>query len=589
MTDLRNTPVIILAAGRTPSWMETLFGVSCVAMLPINGRPVIHWSLRYLKSIGCKTLKICIRSDELRLPDFVGRVFSDQFEIDFIHPDQDRGAGYSLNAALKELQSDSDALIILGDTLFSLPQGIEFDKEASFVLVDQADRSSRWCVARLDKNGLIKEWINNPTTNPDNLPALIGVYYLHRIGLAQINLERCAAEQSGNLSISDALDPYLCEGKGVVALHPSEWMDCGNFDLLTSSRQHLIQSRSFNTISIDSNKGTLTKTSTDRKKFRNEINYYRLLPNDLSLMFPRLIDFNCEAAPLSMTLEYYPYPTLSEKLVFEELDERWWKPVVSRLGVVIDSFASHEAHFDSNLISDFYWSKTLDRIDAFEAQNKECLSLVRSDVMLINGEQYFGWNHLKPRFSALLKFIGRNAKGAAIHGDFCFTNILIDPLTRIIKLIDPRGSLGETGIYGDLQYDAAKLLHSVHGGYDFIVHDMFSIERNSYGWKLDIFRSESSRRVLSHLHEMLSERFNLHSVKLIESLLFLSMPPLHQDFPDRQTAMWVRGIQLANEALDSLGVIRFTKEIFQHDEFSLDIDSKDCPPFEQVEKSVLVD
>ena len=41
--------------------------------------------------------------------------------------------------------------------------------------------------------------------------------------------------------------------------------------------------------------------------------------------------------------------------------------------------------------------------------------------------------------------------------------------------------------------------------------------------------------------------FDLARVRLIESLLFLSMIPLHKDHPERQVAMALRGLSLFQE------------------------------------------
>jgi len=64
-----------------------------------------------------------------------------------------------------------------------------------------------------------------------------------------------------------------------------------------------------------------------------------------------------------------------------------------------------------------------------------------------------------------------------MHGDLCFCNILYDINSQAIKLLDPKGSFGKIGIYGDIKYDIAKLKHYVHGKYDFIINDLFHLKK----------------------------------------------------------------------------------------------------------------
>ncbi len=65
-----------------------------------------------------------------------------------------------------------------------------------------------------------------------------------------------------------------------------------------------------------------------------------------------------------------------------------------------------------------------------------------------------------------------------MHGDFCFSNITYDFAIIRIKTIDPRGLTpnNELTIYGDTQYDIAKLSHSVLGLYDWIIAGYYHVD-----------------------------------------------------------------------------------------------------------------
>ena len=116
------------------------------------------------------------------------------------------------------------------------------------------------------------------------------------------------------------------------------------------------------------------------------------------------------------------------------------------------------------------------------------------------------------------------------------------------KLIDPRGSFGSVGLYGDPRYDVAKLWHSVHGLYDFITNDLFRVSLDGTRIELSIRATAAHREIEDRFAGVFFDRsFDRREVQLIASLLFASMPALHYDKPQRQIAMYARSLQLFDE------------------------------------------
>lgn len=240
-----------------------------------------------------------------------------------------------------------------------------------------------------------------------------------------------------------------------------------------------MQARAFNEISINLSEGYLTKTSTQLLKIKDEINYYLNLPSKISRFFPKLIEYKKDYS--SYKMEYIPYLTLSELLVDNQLSikegEVFLKKIFAILDKIhaikpIDNQISHE-----NLLN-FYIGKTLTRIDNLKT-NKEFGYLINQPFIIINGCKYKTFKLLKTDFiNSIKEYISQCSSITAIHGDFCFSNILYCPKRNDIKLIDPRGSFGNKGIYGDPYYDYAKILHCVHGQYDYMVHHQYQFKQN---------------------------------------------------------------------------------------------------------------
>ena len=141
-----------------------------------------------------------------------------------------------------------------------------------------------------------------------------------------------------------------------------------------------------------------------------------------------------------------------------------------------------------------------------------------------------------------------------MHGDFCFNNILYDSYSGTIRLIDPRGSFGENlpGIYGDIKYDLAKLLHSSVYSYDYIVNDLSHFAAT--GNKIDYsFNLRPNHKLLTSLSFDLVNKlgFDPNQINILVALLFISMCPLHNDSVRRQKMMYAHGLYLLNKSLNN--------------------------------------
>ena len=90
--------------------------------------------------------------------------------------------------------------------------------------------------------------------------------------------------------------------------------------------------------------------------------------------------------------------------------------------------------------------------------------------------------------------------------------------------MDPRGKFGEFDIYGDQRYEIAKLFHSVDGKYDYIIKDLFEVEKqdNTINYKIfDKFDFSLFELMKEELQDLIGNQ--QRNIEIIESLLFLSM------------------------------------------------------------------
>jgi dTDP-glucose pyrophosphorylase len=541
---------VVLAAGAPPAGLSSIFGRTSSAMVPVNGRPTIHWLLNYLHQLGIERVILGLRHTETRLPRFVQQAFGKIHEIVLVPVEKDLGPGFTLLECLKKVEGNESCLVILGDTLFEFSEAQRQSFSESFVLTAPVQDATRWCLAEVGASHEVKSLADKPAKNPDGWPALVGVYHFRDAAPAREALQSTLDSGARSLQLRHALQPYIAN-RQLRAYPAGEWFDCGNLDFLTSSRRRLLQARSFNAIQIDELRGTITKRSEHKAKFLNEINYYRLVPRDLATFFPRLVDFSLAPNDLFLTLEYYGYPTLSEIWVFEEFESRYWEAVFETLKNIVACFESYSAELSPKATCDFYWNKTVDRLADFAEQHRDFAKLTQTNSIELNGKRLAGWPKIRKEIEARVRKLSAKPQGRIIHGDLCFTNILYDPVSRLFKFIDPRGSFGESGIYGDGRYDIAKLLHSLDGGYDFLIHDMFLLERDGERVRLEQFFPSTRAAVLQVFEKTFGGHYPMADVRLLEGLLFLSMCPLHKDHPRRQVAMFATGLRILNSLLNN--------------------------------------
>lgn len=310
--------------------------------------------------------------------------------------------------------------------------------------------------------------------------------------------------------------------------------------------------RVYNTITSLPNGYIKKESSTER--LRDEINYYCLLPPKLNLLFPRLVDYNNSISPYWMILEQIPHDD-----VFYILRGYHTDYDTDGISMFIDDFLNSIEYALSILTHDKYLGGSTDNIKYMyiektwtEYQNfvktrPDLLSLFQDEYVTLNGNSYLNFESLW--VNGVSETLPSSYNETAIHGDFCLANMLFKFDDDILRLIDPRGSFGESGIRGDIRYDYAKLYHSLDGKYEFLINNWYHLERkpgeytllfqNTYG--IDIFKKKFEERFFPTISK--------REIKLIEGCIYIGMCARHNDDPTRQLAMYLTGIRILNEAI----------------------------------------
>lgn len=512
------------------------------AMIPVNGKPVIGWILDDLieKQI-VSDITVVIRKQDYRLRNFLERVYTDRIGLSICVLTETGSILHSLEAGLKNTQYPA-VRIILGDTLIR----DEFDAEGDYVYVGQVADSRRWCLVEVDADEQITGYLDKQDSAPPPLVALAGYFHIQDKLLLQEAIRQSI--KSGESELSPAFSLYG-DQHPIQVRHVQEWFDFGNIDNLVDARRRLLQTRHFNSLVIDPILTTITKISEKSEKLHDELNWYLSLPEKLKVLTPRIIHEETEDNRVRIVQEYYGYPTLAELFVYGDLHYETWVSIIKYILRIHSIFLQYQSTVNADDYYQIYVTKTKERLDEIRLRSPFWAQMLKFDTININGNTVQNISYLMPAIKQFVEQLIARGKSAIIHGDLCFSNILFDLNNQIIRLIDPRGSFGRKGIYGDPRYDIAKLRHSVCGLYDFILADMFTytqIAPNVFNFQ--IFSNEETPIISSHFDNMIQEAgYDIKQIRFIEGLMFVSMIPLHADKPQRQIVMYLQGLKLLNE------------------------------------------
>jgi dTDP-glucose pyrophosphorylase len=513
------------------------------AMIPVNGKPVLGWILDDLLTKEIHSTVIVLRESNHRLAEFVQRGYAHRMEIKLARLTQEGTIVQSLRAGLAANPAEGIVRIVLGDTLIRDP----FDGPESFVYVDEVQESRRWCLAVAERDGRILNYLDKQEIAPKPYLALAGYYHFTE----GETLQHCvdAAVADGARELSEVLQRYGSL-QPVYAKRVQSWFDFGNADNLVAARQRLLQPRYFNALNINPILGTITKASKDSSKLHDELQWYLDLPEELKVLAPRIVSHTEEDGQLRIVQEYYGYPTLAELYVYGELHLDTWASILRRVLAIHREFVKFNGTLEPKQIEAVYLDKTFARVYAL-LQEERWRELLEAEEIVFNGIPLRSWKRLQDDVKKMAQRLAQNAPVSVVHGDYCFSNILYDLGNQIVRLIDPRGSFGKKGIYGDARYDIAKLRHSICEGYDFIIADMFDLQGNDGRYEGRIFHGGRTPMLGALFDRSVCEMgYALDEIRFIEGLLFISMLPLHRDQPRRQTMMLLTGLSLLNEVLE---------------------------------------
>ncbi|MDD5362971.1 MAG: hypothetical protein PHN88_12610 [Ignavibacteria bacterium] len=534
--------IVILAAGKIENNQIPIVSNNNNSMLPVNGKPVINWILEDLTERSDAKINIVVREENQFLINNIEHLYGSSKQVNSVIL---KDSKCILESLLKGIEHEKDAAlvqVVLGDTL--IKDNIKYYDD--FVYAGYVNDSNRWCLANI-QNGYIKDLADKRDKKGREFTALAGFYQFTNLKILKESIRTSLKNNCKELSAALLMYNKQLPIKVRIA---KEWYDFGHIENFIRSKHKLLQSRFFNSFEIDEYANTLTKSS-ENNKIIDEYNWFVNIPAELKIFTPRIIKTFRKNNKFHFVQEYYGYNNLAELYIYSDLHYENWISIVNKIFQVHNEFKKYKGNISKKNLFDIYFGKTEERIKNLRERDADWAKILDYHYLQINGKRYPGFSLIKNKIKRKVERLISKHESTIIHGDFCFSNILFDVNNQVIRVVDPRGSFGKKGIYGDPRYDIAKLRHSISGLYDYIITDNFKcrIKNNKIDYK--IFSSAKQNKIMDYFDEtLISEGYDLDEIKLIEGLLFISMLPYHDKKIQRQILMYSTGIKILNELLN---------------------------------------
>lgn len=166
-------------------------------------------------------------------------------------------------------------------------------------------------------------------------------------------------------------------------------------------------------------------------------------------------------------------------------------------------------------IKEAYLEKTFKRLEKV----RNLIPFANERVIIINGKPCRNIFFYKEEVRGLFEQY-QCEKFEFLHGDCTFSNILLDETGKPV-FIDPRGYFGYTELYGDANYDWAKLYYSIVGNYDQFNRGNFQLSIREKDVEL-IIDSNGWEGQEEYFFTLLKD-VNRDDIRLIHAIIWLSL------------------------------------------------------------------
>ena len=193
-------------------------------------------------------------------------------------------------------------------------------------------------------------------------------------------------------------------------------------------------------------------------------------------------------------------------------------------------------------VQENYIDKTFSRLEKV----KGLIPFSEQEFIKINGQYY---KNIFFNKEELIRSVERYlpAEFRLIHGDCTFSNLMFDTFDMRAVLIDPRGYFGHSKLYGDADYDWAKLYYSISGNYDMFNRKKFTLDIREK--EVELFIKPNNWENMEECFFDLLPEVSREKIKLLHGIIWLSLTTYAWEDYDSICAAFYNGLIKLGEVL----------------------------------------
>lgn len=214
-------------------------------MLPIAGKPIVQ-----------RLVEDLVKSTVEKVEDIVFVIrqdFGKAVEEKLLQVAQDCGSKGHIRYQEEPLGTahailcagdflEGNLIVAFADTLFRSEFKIDASKDG-IIWVQKVDNPSAFGVVKLDKDGVITEFVEKPKDFVSDL-AIIGIYYFKDGVYLRKEMQYLidnGIKQKGEYWLTDAMENMKAKGTKFYKGEVIEWLDCGNKDATVYTNQRVLE------------------------------------------------------------------------------------------------------------------------------------------------------------------------------------------------------------------------------------------------------------------------------------------------------------------------------------------------------------
>jgi hypothetical protein len=543
---MKKRPLLIASAGAVNPNLYGDLGRVLTSHIPLSGKLAILDQVEKATQIY-DNVYVLIDSSAKNL----GEVLKFKFGVIPILGEVDDSLSQAFRGAFDKIESDVGLDLLFGDSYTTdlLETGSDLD---DLIFISKRTDSSSWkCIERDFSNSSLR-FFNTPS-NSFEFEVVTGSFCISDFSLfKKIHCEDIGVIPQENSFWNSWVLYDEIRSRTVRFKEDKSWQDIGHVDTYFGARRDLISksSRSFNHITMDRDSLRITKTGV-AEKILLEKKWFEEIPPELQIYTPTTYS---SKVPHSYDIEYETSIPVNEMWISGNDEDSYWYLFgenLSQLLSVMHSINDSKIPVEKQITfkNEIFSTKVNQRVEAF--LNGNDIGTLLRDKIKVNGKLLPKLQDVLDEIEEVSNKVSKLGNWSVIHGDLCLSNMIYDRRRNQLRLLDPRGSFVEEGIYGDPVYDLIKFSHSILGNYDYFACNLFSLSQFEREFELSIASSNEPRIAKVICEEVITSQIQFRGIsyydlRILESGLFLSASTLHTE-TDRGVALFLNGLQIASE------------------------------------------